>query len=72
MGPHTKRDINLHEGVQKFALRVCFEQYSGSYEDLLSIANIIPVLKARRTFFKLCVLSVIFIWVFYFFVFSDS
>ena len=72
MGPHTKKDKKLHEGVQKFALRVCFEQYSGSYEDLLSIANIIPVLKARRTFFKLCVLSVIFIWVFYFFVFSDS
>ena len=31
--PHTKRHLKLLEGVQKFALRVCFKQYSGSHED---------------------------------------
>ena len=49
---HAKRDINLLEGVQKFALRVCFKQYSSSYEDSLPIANL-PALK-ERTFLKLC------------------
>ena len=44
---HTNRDINFLEGVQNIALRVCFKQYSGSYEDLLSMANL-PALKARR------------------------
>ena len=34
--PHTKRHLNLLEGVQKFALRVCFEQYSGSQKKISS------------------------------------
>ena len=46
---HTNGDINLLEGVQKFVLRVGFKQYSGSYQDLLSMANL-PALKARRMF----------------------
>jgi len=48
---HTNGDINLNllEGVQNFALRVCFKHYCGSYEELLSMANL-PVLKARRMF----------------------
>ena len=32
-----RETLNLLEGVQKFALRVCFKQYSSSYEDLLLI-----------------------------------
>ena len=64
--PHTKRDINLLEGVQKFALRVCFKQYSGSYEDLLSMANL---LKERRTFLKLCAFYKIYMG---YFIFSHS
>jgi len=42
-GPHTKRDINILEGVQKFAHT---EQYSSSYEDILSMANLL-VLKSN-------------------------
>ena len=35
------------------SLRVCFKQYSGSYEDFLSMANL-SVLQARIMFLKLC------------------
>jgi len=32
-----RETLNLLEGAQKFGLRVCFKQYSSSYEDLLLI-----------------------------------
>jgi len=53
--PHTKRHLNLLEGVQKFALRVSFKQYSGSYEDYYL------KLKARRMFLKPCTFYKIYI-----------
>ena len=40
--PYLKRDIDLLESVQKFALRVCSKQWNASY---LALCNTLPLLQ---------------------------
>ena len=51
--PFLKKDIDLLEDVQKFALRVCNKTWNLSYEDLLSKSHL-TTLRERRRQFKLC------------------
>ena len=53
--PHTSRDINALESVQKFACKMITRRWNGiaHYEDLLSAANL-PKLEQRRLELKLC------------------
>ena len=50
--PHTRRDIDKLESVQKFALKVISHQWDTGYEDLLDTVNI-PTLRTRRLNLKL-------------------
>lgn len=50
--PHTQRDINKLESVQRFALKVISHQWDVGYEDLLCAVNI-PTLSTRRLDLKL-------------------
>ena len=50
--PYLKRDIDLLESVQKFALRVCSKQWNASYPALCSSLNL-STLAARRKQMKL-------------------
>ena len=52
--PHTSRDTNALESVQKFACRMMSHRWSSAtYEDLLTITNL-PTLERRRLELKLC------------------
>ena len=52
--PHTYRDTNALESVQKFACRMMSHRWSGAtYEDLLTITNL-PTLERRRLELRLC------------------
>ena len=52
--PHTSKDINSLESVQKFACKMISCRWSGaSYEELLTITNL-PALEKRRLELKLC------------------
>ena len=55
--PHLIKHVNQLEQVQKFALKVCFRQWSrlSSYSDLLQLSNL-PQLTERRKFLNLCYL----------------
>ena len=48
-----KKDIELIEDVQKFALRVCLKSWSATYTELLEQSNL-PSLQTRRQHAKLC------------------
>ena len=50
--PFLKKDIELIEDVQKFALRVCLKSWSATYEELLKHFNL-PTLQTRRQHAKL-------------------
>ena len=51
--PFLKKDIDLIEDVQKFALKVCLKSWNSSYNDLLKQSNLLS-LQARRHDTKLC------------------
>ena len=52
--PHTSRDINVLESVQKFACKLASHRWNGNtFEELLVIANL-PTLERRRLELKLC------------------
>ena len=51
--PHLVMDKNRLEKVQKFALRVCAQNYNYSYEQLLNYFEV-PTLQNRRLFLSLC------------------
>ena len=51
--PHLVMDKNRLEKVQKFALRVCAQNYSYTYEELLNCFEV-PTLQNRRLFLSLC------------------
>ena len=51
--PHLRKDIDLLEDTQKFALKVCNKSWNLSYEELLAKSNL-PSLQGRRRQFKLC------------------
>ena len=52
--PHTSKDINELENVQKFACKMASRQWNGvQYEQLLSITNL-PSLERRRIEQRLC------------------
>lgn len=50
--PYHYKDIQILENAQKFALRVCFKDWSSQYADLLERANL-PSLASRRKQAKL-------------------
>ena len=51
--PYLQRDIQLLEGVQKFACRMCSKAWKTGYEELLSTLQL-SSLSNRRLFLKLC------------------
>lgn len=51
--PHLVKDTQSLEQVQKFALRMCFRDWSCQYETLLNRARL-PTLSTRRKHAKLC------------------
>ena len=51
--PFLKKDIELIEDVQKFALRVCLKSWSATYAELLEQSNL-PSLQTRRQHAKFC------------------
>ena len=51
--PHLKKDIELIEDVQKFALKVCLKSWNSTYVELLEKSHL-PTLEARRKDAKLC------------------
>ena len=51
--PFLKKDIELLENVQKFALRVCTKQWDADYSTLLETSGM-PSLESRRVNAKLC------------------
>ena len=51
--PHLQRDIQLLEGVQKFACRMCSKAWKTGYEELQSTLQL-SSLSNRRLFLKLC------------------
>ena len=51
--PGLEGEVDTRENVQKFALRMCTEQWGSSYDKLLSSTNL-PSLKERRTQASLC------------------
>ena len=53
--PHYKESIDRLKRVQRFALKVCFGNWTGTYEDLSTCANI-PALGTRRKMLKLSLL----------------
>ena len=53
--PHLKKDIQVLENVQKFALRVCSKSWSSDYATLLDTLSM-PTLSDRRETLKLCLL----------------
>ena len=53
--PHLKKDIQMLENVQKFALRICSKSWNSDYDTLLGTINI-PTLSNRRETLKLCLL----------------
>ena len=53
--PHLKKDIQMLENVQKFALRICSKSWNSDYDTLLGTLNI-PTLSNRRETLKLCLL----------------
>ena len=53
--PHLKKDIQMLENVQKFALRICPKSWNSDYDTLLGTINI-PTLSNRRETLKLCLL----------------
>ena len=53
--PHTKRNKDLLENVQKFALRMSYSQWNSGYADLL-LSSGIPTLYERRLYLSLCLM----------------
>ena len=51
--PFLKKDIDLIENVQRFALKVCTKSWDASYTSLLEATHL-PSLQTRRTHAKLC------------------
>ena len=51
--PYHYKDIQMLENTQKFALRICFKDWSSQYDDLLERANL-STLASRRKQAKLC------------------
>ena len=51
--PFLKKDIELIENVQKFALRVCTKSWDSNYSSLLQTSHL-PSLQTRRLHTKLC------------------
>ena len=51
--PFLKKDIELIEDVQKFALKVCTKSWDASYSRLLETSHL-PSMKTRRQYAKLC------------------
>ena len=51
--PFLKKDIELIENVQKFAMRVCIKSWDANYSSLLEISGL-PSLETRRINAKLC------------------
>ena len=51
--PFLKKDIELIENVQKFALRVCTKSWDTNYSNLLETSHL-PSLQSRRLHMKLC------------------
>ena len=51
--PHQCKDIQMLENTQKFALRVCYRDWSSHYVELLDRASL-PSLANRRRQAKLC------------------
>ena len=50
--PHLAKDTNALENVQKFGLRVCSQQWTTSYQELLELFHL-PSLENRRLFMSL-------------------
>ena len=48
-----KKNIDLLEDTQKFALKICTKSWDSNYDELLSKAKL-PTLQARQQQFKLC------------------
>ena len=53
--PYQKGHLNALESVQKFALKVCFKQWSLDYQSLLRTYGI-QTLEKRRQYLNLCFL----------------
>jgi hypothetical protein len=51
--PFLRKDINLIEDVQRFALKVCLKSWNANYNELLEQSHL-PTLQARRREAKLC------------------
>ena len=51
--PFLKKDIDLIEDVQKFALKVCLKSRKANYDELLELSYL-STLQARRQVAKLC------------------
>ena len=53
--PHTKRNIDLLENVQKFTFRMSYKQWTSNYSDLLYLSNI-STLGERRLYLSLTIM----------------
>ena len=53
--PHLQCDINSLESVQRFALKVCSQQWDAGYNELLDMFRL-PSLQNRRLYIKFCYL----------------
>ena len=53
--PYTTKDINLLESAQKFAMKVCCKRWDLSYEEMLQLLNV-PPLVTQHTYLKLTTL----------------
>ena len=51
--PHLIKDINRLEQVQKFALKICYKEWSSTYPELLEVSAL-PELSVRRKCLNLC------------------
>ena len=63
--PYKHGEVNVHEKIQKFALRMCAKQWDSSYDDLLQLFSL-PSLQQRRLFLDLCTMFKIVNGLFYF------
>ena len=51
--PYLSKDTQALENVQKFALRICSNNWQANYHDLLEHYNL-PTLENRRLYLSLC------------------
>ena len=51
--PHSAKDVDNLEKIQKFALRICSKNFHANYQDLLQFFQL-PSLQNRRLYLSLC------------------